>query len=345
VCVCVCVRACVHDACVCVCVCVRMCSCACVRMCAHAYDRCHAEGSALIKTAVSFLGAGGAGRIGEALPGTWDVSFFEKVTCPSPGAAPLIPSHAAVAGNRAGVGDGGGKTSGGQAASSTAFGGKAAEPPPALPANRGRMRRGDGGEGVDVGAVGGRGKFVDSGELLTKSGTGSSVTRWGGEVGGGGRVGLGEFVTRETASRIGAGAVEVSSSFCGASCSGHGVCVQVGGEQGVGAAGGTVVGKGGGGGDLVPVKISLPWGPGAGGGGGFVRAGNRGVRQKFECRCQFGYYGEVCGSVCPGGATTPCLLRGTCHQDLGMSVCERTRAHHERTRAHQCVCENVPSVL
>ena len=311
-----------------VCMCARMFACACVRMCVHAYDRCHAEGSALIKTAVSFLGGGEAGRMGAALPGTWDVSFFEKVTCPSAGTAPLIPSHAAVAGNRAAVGDGGGKTSGSQAVSSTAFDGKGAEPPPALLANSGRMRLGDGGGGGDVRAGGGRGEVADRGELRTKSGAGSAVTRLGGGIGGGGKVGLGEYVTRETASRLGAGAVEVSGSFCGASCSGHGVCVQVGGEQRVGAAGGAVVGKGGEGGDLVPVKISLPWGPGAGGGGGFVHGGNGGVRQKIECMCNFGYYGEVCGSVCPGGATTPCLLRGTCHQDLGISyicVCERTR--------------------
>ena len=248
-----------------------------------------------------------------APPGTWDVSFFENVACPSPSAAPFVPSHAAGIARSARPGGEGGTTSGGVIASSAALAGNTHEPSAV------RLVAG-GGDGVVV-AGAGKGKFVGSAALQTKSSVGGAVTTLGGggdaRAGEGNVVGLGEFVARETASRMGAGAVEVSGSFCPAGCSGHGACVQVGGGQGVGALGGGGVGKGGGGGESIPVKISLPWGAGAGGGGGLVSAGSRGMQQRFECRCHFGYYGQVCGSVCPGGAATPCLLRGTCHQDLG----------------------------
>ena len=86
-------------------------------------------------------------------------------------------------------------------------------------------------------------------------------------------------------------------------CSGHGACVAVG------VALTAMAGRG-------DARFSSFMG-GLGPVGGAAGTRGRQGAQKFGCKCDFGYYGEVCAFTCPGGAKTPCHLKGVCHPKLG----------------------------
>ena len=86
-------------------------------------------------------------------------------------------------------------------------------------------------------------------------------------------------------------------------CSGHGACVAVG------MALTAVAGRG-------DARFFSSMG-GLGPVGGAAGTRGRQGAQKFGCKCDFGYYGEVCAFTCPGGAKTPCHLKGVCHTKLG----------------------------
>ena len=116
-----------------------------------------------------------------------------------------------------------------------------------------------------------------------------------------------------------AGLLLVASELCASNCSGHGVCKHVV-EAGAALQGLPHVRPEEGGQRGVGVGVGVCVGVGVGGGAG-QQVGLRTQSMQFVCACDFGYFGDLCASECPGGAKTPCRLQGTCDPRLGACKC------------------------